>query len=73
MCLGFFFFFVVCAHSDQNSHGYIGESWPSTASGADPYPELPHPADPQLDLSALVSLETDSGGEEGGEETIVYL
>ncbi|KAM8743943.1 rho guanine nucleotide exchange factor 28 isoform 4-T4 [Acanthopagrus schlegelii] len=59
--------------SDQNSHGYIGESWPSTASGADPYPELPHPGDPQLDLSALVSLETDSGGEEGGEETIVYL
>ncbi|XP_073333999.1 rho guanine nucleotide exchange factor 28 [Pagrus major] len=59
--------------SDQNSHSYIGETWPSTASGADPYPVLPHPSDPQLDLSALVSLETDSGGEEGGEETIVYL
>ncbi|KAF3849352.1 hypothetical protein F7725_015849 [Dissostichus mawsoni] len=46
---------------------------PSTASGADPYPLLSHPADPQLDLRALVSLETDSGGEEGCEETIVYL
>ncbi|XP_074474476.1 rho guanine nucleotide exchange factor 28 isoform X3 [Sebastes fasciatus] len=59
--------------TDLNSHGYIGETWSSTASGADPYPVLPHPGDPQLDLSALVSLETDSGGEEGGEETIVYL
>ncbi|XP_059214037.1 rho guanine nucleotide exchange factor 28 [Centropristis striata] len=59
--------------SDLNSHSYIGETWPSTASGADPYPVLPHPSDPQLDLSALVSLETDSGGEEGSEETIVYL
>lgn len=62
-----------CAHSDHNSHSYIGETWSSTASGADPYPVLPHPGDPQLDLSALVSLETDSGGEEGREETIVYL
>uniref|UniRef100_A0A3P8RNN8 Rho guanine nucleotide exchange factor 28 n=1 Tax=Amphiprion percula TaxID=161767 RepID=A0A3P8RNN8_AMPPE len=43
------------------------------ASGADPYPALPHPSDPQLDLSELVSLETDSDGEEGREETIVYL
>ncbi|XP_062291104.1 rho guanine nucleotide exchange factor 28 [Scomber scombrus] len=59
--------------SDHNSHSYIGETWSSTASGADPYPVLPHPTDPQLDLSALVSLETDSGGEEGREETIVYL
>ncbi|KAM9338704.1 rho guanine nucleotide exchange factor 28 [Symphorus nematophorus] len=59
--------------SDHNSHSYIGETWSSTASGADPYPVLPHPGDPRLDLSALVSLETDSGGEEGSEETIVYL
>ncbi|XP_041666310.1 rho guanine nucleotide exchange factor 28 isoform X2 [Cheilinus undulatus] len=59
--------------SDLNSHGYIGESWSSTASRADPYPLMPHPGDAQLDLSALVSLETDSGGEEGSEETIVYL
>ncbi|XP_070845479.1 rho guanine nucleotide exchange factor 28 [Chaetodon trifascialis] len=59
--------------ADHNSHSYIGESWPSTASGADPYPVLPHPADHQLDLGAQVSMETDSGGEEGSEETIVYL
>ncbi|CAJ1070358.1 rho guanine nucleotide exchange factor 28 [Xyrichtys novacula] len=59
--------------TDLNSHGYIRESWSSTASGADPFPELPHTSEPQLDLSALVSLETDSAGEEGSEETIVYL
>ncbi|XP_032395528.1 rho guanine nucleotide exchange factor 28 isoform X3 [Etheostoma spectabile] len=59
--------------SDLDSHSYIGETWSSTASGVNPYPVLPHPCDPQLDLSALVSLETDSGGEEGSEETIVYL
>ncbi|KAI3362135.1 hypothetical protein L3Q82_012465, partial [Scortum barcoo] len=57
----------------HNSHSYIGETWSSTANRAEPYPLLPHPGDPQLDLSALVSLETDSGGEEGSEETIVYL
>ncbi|KAM9307081.1 rho guanine nucleotide exchange factor 28 [Pholidichthys leucotaenia] len=40
-----------------------GETWTSTASGADP----------QLDLR-VVSMETESGGEEEGqEETIVYL
>lgn len=54
-----------CAHSD---HSYNGETWSLTASGTDPYPVHPHPGDPQL-----VSLETDSGGEEGREETIVYL
>ncbi|XP_072228773.1 rho guanine nucleotide exchange factor 28 isoform X2 [Leuresthes tenuis] len=53
--------------------GYNGETWTSTASGADPYLVLPHHSDPQLDLSALVSLETDSDEEEGKEETIVYL
>ncbi|KAG8010599.1 hypothetical protein GBF38_009727, partial [Nibea albiflora] len=59
--------------SDHNSHSHLGETWSSTASGADPYPVLPRPTDPQLDLTALVSVETDSGGEEGSEETIVYL
>ncbi|KAK2818736.1 hypothetical protein Q5P01_024297 [Channa striata] len=59
--------------TDHNSHSYIREAWSSSASGADPYPVLPHPSDSQLDLSALVSLETDSGGEEDREETIVYL
>ncbi|KAM3599229.1 uncharacterized protein V6R79_002353 [Siganus canaliculatus] len=59
--------------NDLNNHSYIRETWSPTASGADPYQVLPHPSDPQLDLSALVSLETDSGGEEGSEETIVYL
>nr|XP_020469249.1 rho guanine nucleotide exchange factor 28-like isoform X2 [Monopterus albus] len=60
--------------NDHNRHSYIGETWSSTASGADPYPVLPHPSDSQLDLGALVSMETDSGEEEEGrEETIVYL
>ncbi|XP_041826213.1 rho guanine nucleotide exchange factor 28 isoform X2 [Melanotaenia boesemani] len=59
--------------NSSSDHSYNGENWMSTASGADPYPMLPHPSDPQLDLSALVSLETDSDGEEGREETIVYL
>nr|XP_019938029.1 PREDICTED: rho guanine nucleotide exchange factor 28-like [Paralichthys olivaceus] len=59
--------------TDHSSHSYIGETWLSRASGTDLYQGLPHPADPQLDLSALVSLETDSSGEEGREETIVYL
>ncbi|XP_040053934.2 rho guanine nucleotide exchange factor 28 isoform X3 [Gasterosteus aculeatus] len=44
-------------------------------SCADSPPALPGARDPRLDLSALVSLETDGGGggEEAGEETIVYL
>ncbi|KAM3843308.1 rho guanine nucleotide exchange factor 28-like, partial [Diretmus argenteus] len=58
--------------TDLNSHGYIREAWSPTATGADQYPMRPHPSDPQLDLSVLVSLETDSG-EEGREENIVYL
>ncbi|XP_012726917.2 rho guanine nucleotide exchange factor 28 isoform X1 [Fundulus heteroclitus] len=49
---------------------YNGETWMSTA---DPNPELPHPSEHQLELSALVSLETDSDQEEGREETIVFL
>ncbi|XP_035766272.1 rho guanine nucleotide exchange factor 28 [Neolamprologus brichardi] len=52
----------------RHDHSYNGETWSLTASGTDPYPVRPHPGDPQL-----VSLETDSGGEEGREETIVYL
>ncbi|KAM4532647.1 rho guanine nucleotide exchange factor 28 isoform 6-T7 [Fundulus diaphanus] len=49
---------------------YNGETWMLTA---DPNPELPHPSEHQLELSALVSLETDSDQEEGREETIVFL
>nr|XP_015798547.2 rho guanine nucleotide exchange factor 28 isoform X2 [Nothobranchius furzeri] len=56
-----------------SEHGYNGETWMSTASGADPYVVLPHPDGRRLDLSHLVSLETDSDREEGREETIVYL
>ncbi|KAF7659596.1 hypothetical protein LDENG_00295630 [Lucifuga dentata] len=59
--------------NDLNSNSYIKEAWSSMATGDDPYPVAPHPGDPQLDLSVLVSLETDSGGEEGREENIVYL
>ncbi|XP_029024982.1 rho guanine nucleotide exchange factor 28 isoform X2 [Betta splendens] len=59
--------------TDHSSHSYVGGTCSSTASGADPYPVLPHPGRSQLDLGALVSLETESGGEEGREETIVYL
>ncbi|XP_029921750.1 rho guanine nucleotide exchange factor 28 isoform X2 [Myripristis murdjan] len=59
--------------NDINSHSYIREAWSSTATGADQYPVLPHPGDPQLDLNVLVSLETDGVGEEGREENIVYL
>nr|XP_046230151.1 rho guanine nucleotide exchange factor 28 isoform X2 [Scatophagus argus] len=59
--------------SDRNSPSYFGDTWSPTASGADLCPALPCPSDPQLDLSALVSLDTDSGREEGSEETIVYL
>ncbi|XP_026153056.1 rho guanine nucleotide exchange factor 28 isoform X3 [Mastacembelus armatus] len=59
--------------TDHISHSYITETYSSTASGTDPCPVLPHPGDSQLDLSALVTLETDSDREEGREETIVYL
>ncbi|XP_024155388.1 rho guanine nucleotide exchange factor 28 isoform X1 [Oryzias melastigma] len=57
----------------HSSTDHNGETWTSAASGTNPYPVFPHPSDPQLDLSALVSLETDSDGEESREETIVYL
>ncbi|XP_027881350.1 rho guanine nucleotide exchange factor 28 isoform X2 [Xiphophorus couchianus] len=50
-------------------HSYNGNTWMSTA---DPDPELPHPSEHHLELSTLVSLETDSNQEEG-RETIVFL
>ncbi|KAM4719475.1 rho guanine nucleotide exchange factor 28 isoform 2-T2 [Anableps anableps] len=49
---------------------YNGTTWISTT---DPNPELPHPSEHHLELSTLVSLETDSDQEEGREETIVFL
>lgn len=55
------------------SQGLLGETWSTSAGGADQNPVLSHTSDPHLDLSALVSLETMNKGEEGGEETIVYL
>lgn len=63
---------VFVCRSDRIS-GFDGEAWSQSASRAHPYPSPPHHGDPQLDLHALVSLETDSSGEEGIEETIVYL
>lgn len=59
--------------SDHIGRSYVAEAWSQTASQADPYPSPPHHSDPRLDLDTLVSLETDSSGEEGIEETIVYL
>ncbi|XP_054908335.1 rho guanine nucleotide exchange factor 28 isoform X7 [Poeciliopsis prolifica] len=49
---------------------YNGDTWMSTA---DPDAELPHPSEHHLELSTLVSLETDSDQEEGREEKIVFL
>ncbi|XP_017163520.1 rho guanine nucleotide exchange factor 28 isoform X2 [Poecilia reticulata] len=56
-------------HSTSES-SYNGNTWMSTA---DPDPELPHPSERHLELSTLVSLETDSDQEEGREEKIVFL
>ncbi|XP_043951909.1 rho guanine nucleotide exchange factor 28 isoform X4 [Gambusia affinis] len=53
-----------------SEHHYNGNTWMSTA---DPDPELPRPREHHLELSTLVSLETDSNQEEGREETIVFL
>lgn len=64
---------VFMCRSDHISRSYVGEAWSQTESRADPYPSPPDHGDPRLDLDALVSLETDSSGEEGIEETIVYL
>ncbi|XP_014899031.1 rho guanine nucleotide exchange factor 28 isoform X4 [Poecilia latipinna] len=56
-------------HSTSESN-YNGNTWMSTA---DPDPELPRPSEHHLELSTLVSLETDSDQEEGREEKIVFL
>lgn len=64
---------VFMCHSDHISRSYVDKGWSQTASRADPYPAPPHHGDPRLHLDTLVSLETDSSGEEGIEETIVYL
>ncbi|CAB1332340.1 unnamed protein product, partial [Coregonus sp. 'balchen'] len=57
-----------------NTHSYVRETWSSTATVAGQYQGVPHHGDPQLDLSSLVPLETESGdGEKVGEENIVYL
>lgn len=64
---------VFMCRSDHIGRSYVAEAWSQTASQADPYPSPPHHSDPRLDLDTLVSLETDSSGEEGIEETIVYL
>ncbi|KAM8871695.1 rho guanine nucleotide exchange factor 28 isoform 2-T4 [Synchiropus picturatus] len=58
-------------HADQRSHS--GEAWSSQASGPESLSDLLQPGDPVPDLHTLVSMEMDSGGEEGREETIVYL
>ncbi|KAK6305045.1 hypothetical protein J4Q44_G00238250 [Coregonus suidteri] len=60
--------------NDINTHSYVRETWSSTATVAGQYQGVPHHGDPQLDLSSLVPLETESGdGEKVGEENIVYL
>ncbi|XP_034048284.1 rho guanine nucleotide exchange factor 28 isoform X2 [Thalassophryne amazonica] len=59
--------------SDLNTHNYIREVWSSTATAAHSYPVHTNPCGPQLDLDMLVSLETESSGEQGSEETIVYI
>lgn len=58
--------------ADSSTHGYVvGEAWPPKGGGADQYRVTSGPGDPPLDLDALVG--NGGGGEEGGEETIVYL
>lgn len=57
--------------ADGSTRGYVvGEAWPPAGGGADQYRVISGPGDPPLDLDALVG---NGGGEEGGEETIVYL
>lgn len=48
----------------------VGEAWPPTGGGANQYRLISDLGDPPLDLEALVG---NGGGEEGGEEAIVYL
>lgn len=64
---------VFMCRSDHISRSYVDKGWSQTASRADPYPVPPHHGEPRLNLDTLVSLDTDSSGEEGIEETIVYL
>lgn len=61
--------FFPASPADHSPHGYVvGEAWPPTGGGANQYRMISGPGDPPLDLDALVG-----NGEEGGEETIVYL
>uniref|UniRef100_A0A4W5K833 Rho guanine nucleotide exchange factor (GEF) 28a n=1 Tax=Hucho hucho TaxID=62062 RepID=A0A4W5K833_9TELE len=60
--------------NDINTHRYVRETWSSMAAAAGQYQGVPPHGDPQLDMSFLVPLETESGdGEDVGEENIVYL
>lgn len=57
--------------ADHSPPGYVvGEAWPPTGGGANQYRLISDLGDPPLDLEALVG---NGGGEEGGEEAIVYL
>ena len=68
------FFPPLCVSpTDANTHRCVREAWSSTATGAGHFPGAPTDGDPQLDLTSLVSMETESGDEEGAEENIVYL
>lgn len=57
--------------ADHSPHGYVvGEAWPPTGGGASQYRLISGLGDPPLDLEVVVG---NGDGEEGGEETIVYL
>ncbi|XP_046900393.1 rho guanine nucleotide exchange factor 28 isoform X2 [Hypomesus transpacificus] len=59
--------------NDANTHRCVREAWSSAATGVGHFPGAATDGDPQLDLTSLVSMETESGEEEGVEENIVYL
>ncbi|XP_067107112.1 rho guanine nucleotide exchange factor 28 [Osmerus mordax] len=59
--------------NDANTHRCVREAWSSTATGVGHFPGPPTDGNPQLDLTSLVSMETESGEEDGAEENIVYL
>ncbi|XP_064799205.1 LOW QUALITY PROTEIN: rho guanine nucleotide exchange factor 28-like [Oncorhynchus masou masou] len=60
--------------NDINTHRKVRETWSLMATAAGQYQGVPPHGDPQLELSFLVPLETESGdGEDVGEENIVYL
>ena len=64
----------LCAsQTDANTHRCVREAWSSAATGVGHFPGAATDGDPQLDLTSLVSMETESGEEEGVEENIVYL